>query len=144
MSMVKWTRRLFWGAVGAAVGFFFDPVDGAGRRARLRDQTAALGRDLRDAAGRKARFQAGRAKGLVHAVAGSEEPPRDDRALLQKVRSEAIGRVHGEVGHIDVRVDDGVVYLDGQSRDAASEDELVARIRDVTGVLDIRNQLVSA
>ncbi|HSJ72069.1 MAG TPA: BON domain-containing protein [Acidimicrobiia bacterium] len=141
--MFKWTRRLIWGAVGAAVGYFFDPVDGAGRRARLRDQTAAFGRNLGNTASRKAQYQAGRAKGLVHAVAGSEDPPKDDRALLQKVRSEAVGKVHGEVGHIDVRVDDGVVYLDGQSKDGASEDELVARISDVTGVRDIRNQLVN-
>lgn len=50
--MVKWTRRLIWGAVGAAFGFLFDPVKGPDRRAKLRGQTAALGRDLREAAGR--------------------------------------------------------------------------------------------
>lgn len=80
--MVKWIRRLFFGAIGAAIGFFFDPVEGAGRRARLRGQTAAQGRDLGDAASREARYQAGRAKDLAHAVAGSEEPPRDDQTLL--------------------------------------------------------------
>lgn len=43
-----------------------------------------------------------------------------------------------------MHVDDGVVWLDGQSKATVSKDGLIGWIHDVSGVRDIRNQLVSA
>lgn len=140
--MTRHVRRMFWIGVGAAIAYLWDPVSGRSRRARLKDQMAAEVRDAAGAIRKKARFQAGRAKGAVYEALATEEPPRDDRELLQKVRSEAVGRVPGSLDHVDVRVDDGVVYLLGESTDTARERELVERVRDVTGVREVRNELV--
>jgi osmotically-inducible protein OsmY len=103
---------------------------------------AAEVRDAANAIQKKARYQAGRAKGVVYETLTTEDPPRDDGDLLQKVRSEAVGRIPGSVDHVDVRVEDGVVYLLGESTDTAREHELVERVRNVTGVREVRNELV--
>jgi osmotically-inducible protein OsmY len=140
--MTRYVRRMFWMGVGAAIAYLWDPVSGRSRRARLGDQMAAEVRDAANAIQKKARYQAGRAKGVVYETLTTEEPPRDDGDLLQKVRSEAVGRIPGSVDHVDVRVEDGVVYLLGESTDTAREHELVERVRNVTGVREVRNELV--
>lgn len=140
--MIRMVRRMFWGGVGAAIAYLWDPVSGRSRRARLGDQLAA---EVQDAAGtirKRALYLAGHAKGVVYEALPTEETPRDDQELLQKVRSEAVGRVPGSLNHVDVRVDDGVVYLLGESKDTARERELEERVRDVKGVLEVRNELV--
>jgi osmotically-inducible protein OsmY len=60
--------------------------------------------------------------------------------LLQKVRSEAVGPT-GNLGEIEVRVDEGTVVLVGPSIDPAREEELMERIEKVVGVTGIRNEL---
>jgi osmotically-inducible protein OsmY len=135
---------MFWFAVGALVTYLFDPVSGRGRRSRLFDQTRARVDDAVDEVGARARYQAGRARGVVHETMHREEPPRTDEQLLQKVRSEAVGMVPGSTAHVEVRVDDGVVRLIGHSRDQMQERELIERIQDVTGVREVRNELVPA
>jgi osmotically-inducible protein OsmY len=142
--MIRSLGRLFWIGVGAIGAYLFDPVSGRSRRARLQDQLAAQVRDVRDEAVKKTRYEAGRVKGRLYEAARSETPPATDAELLQKVRSEAIGRVPGSTDHIDVRVDDGVVILEGESRDHSQERELMTRIGNVTGVREVRNQLVEA
>lgn len=141
--MTRLLGRLFWTTVGAALAYLWDPVSGRSRRVRLRDQIASEMRDAAETARKQARYQGGRAKGALHELVSSEEPPRDDHELLQKVRSEAVGMVPGSLAHVDVRVDDGVVYLHGKSEDTARERDLVDRIRTVTGVRDVRNELVA-
>lgn len=142
--MTKWIGRLFWGAVGAAILYFWDPVAGKGRRARLKDQTASEVRGLGDTAVKRARYEAGRVKGLIHEKMPTDRAFYDDHTLLQKVRSEAIGPMGDAVGPVDLRVEDGVVHLTGMSRDRTAEAELVARIKEVAGVRDIRNELIPA
>jgi hyperosmotically inducible periplasmic protein len=140
--MSKWFRRLWWAAVGAVIGYFVDPISGRSRRARLRDQVGARLRAGGRAVARKARWRAGKVKGVLHRLwRSSGEAPRDDETLLQKVRSEAVGVVDGPVGDVDVRVDNGVVYLTGAIDDAEIAHDLVQRIRGVTGVRDIRSEL---
>lgn len=141
--MTRTLGRLFWMAVGAAIAYLWDPVSGRSRRARLQDQATARLSNTLDTAQKQARYQAGRAKGAVYEAVSSDEPPRDDRELLQKVRSEAVGMVPGSLDHVDVRVENGVVHLLGESRDVAREHELVERVRDVTGVREVRNELVT-
>jgi osmotically-inducible protein OsmY len=142
--MTRYIGRIFWIGVGAAIAYLWDPVSGRSRRARLEDQIAADVRDRADAIRKKARYQAGRAKGVAYETLTSEEPPRDDHELLQKVKSEAVGMVPGSLDHVDVRVDDGIVYLLGESTDTARERELMERVRDVIGVREVRNELVHA
>ncbi len=140
--MIRTIKRLPWIVAGVGLGYLLDPVSGRGRRARLGDQAAARMSDLMETIGKKARYEAGRAKGAAHEMLRSDQPPADDQELLQKVRSEAVGMVAGSVGHIQIDVDDGVVTLTGISDDRARERDLIRRIRDVTGVRDIRNELI--
>ena len=140
--MIRYVRRMFWIGVGVVIAYLWDPVSGRSRRARLGDQTAAEVRDAANSIQKKARYHAGRAKGVVYEALPTEEPPRDDEELLQKVRSEVVGRIPGSLDHVDVRVDRGVVYLIGESTDTSLESELVERVRDVNGVSEVRNELI--
>lgn len=134
-------KSILWMAVGAAIGYLFDPVSGRSRRARLSDQGSSKMRDAAEEAGRRARYEMGRAKGVLHEIRDDEEPPATDLDLLQKVRSEALGSTPGDLGHVDIRVSDGVVILLGKSADRAAELQLVDKIGDVTGVKRVENQL---
>jgi osmotically-inducible protein OsmY len=136
--------KLKWGLIGAAMAYLFDPVLGRGRRVRLKDQMFAEGRDVLRVAAKKARYEMGRAKGVVHDVVGSESYPTTDGALRQKIRSEVVGPMDESVRHIDIRVENGIVTLKGQSRDMVTESVLTDRIAAVTGVVDVRNELIAS
>lgn len=127
---------IFVGGIGAVIGYLFDPDRGRHRRAQLRDQLTARTRDVAQEAERSARYQAGRAKGAVAGLI-PDQPPEDDASLLQKVRSEAIGPSAIPTDDIEIHVDDGVVVIRGRIPDPQAADELVSRIRNVTGVRDV-------
>lgn len=128
---------------GATLAYFFDPISGNKRRADLIAQTRSQMSDASSTLDAKSRYQTGRAKGWFYETFVPEKEPEDDQELLQKVRSEAVGPTRGNVGHVDIRIEDGVVHLVGASKDRGAEEELVARIADVTGVTEVRNELVA-
>ena len=138
--MSRLIRLMFWIGIGVAFGYLFDPDRGKGRRAKLVDQTRARMRGAARDVSAKARYEAGKARGLVHEVFSEEAPPGTDAELLQKIRSEAVGP-SGNLGEIEVRVDEGTVVLVGPSIDPAREEELIDRIEKVVGVTRIRNEL---
>jgi hypothetical protein len=138
--MSRFVRLMFWIGMGVALGYLFDPNRGKGRRAKLADQTRARMRHAARDVSARARYEAGKARGLVHEVFSEETPPLTDADLLQKVRSEAVGPT-GNLGEIEVRVDEGTVELVGPSIDPAREEELMERIEKVVGVTGIRNEL---
>ncbi|MEX1280844.1 MAG: BON domain-containing protein [Acidimicrobiia bacterium] len=142
--MSRFITRAWWMAVGAAIAHYFDPINGHGRRARLRNQLVARWNDLLDLAERRTKYELGRAKGAIIETVHTEDPPHDDRALLQKVRSEAVGPTPDLPDHVHVRVDHGVVTLTGRSENPTAERELMRRIGDVVGVKGIRNELTPA
>ena len=135
-------RTLTAAAAGAAVAYLFDPERGKGRRARLKDQLAAEGRKTMRDAEKQARYQTGRMKGAVAEHMPSGTIPRSDADLLQKVRSEAVGPADFPTEHIEIHVEDGVVVLGGTLHAPGAERDLIDRIRQVDGVVDIRNELV--
>jgi osmotically-inducible protein OsmY len=115
------------GAIGLAVGYLFDPSRGRARRARLRDQTrAGLWRDARRV-GQRARYARGRLVGVAHRLRRTPAgPPVDDRALVDRIRSQALGRMP-ELGHrINLVACNGVVTVRGQLEDRAD----IARVQD--------------
>lgn len=126
--------------IGAALAYLLDPDRGKGRRAKLADQARARARDTAEEISKKARYEAGRMRGMTHEVFSAETPPNNDAELLQKVRSEAIGPA-GLAGDIEVRVDEGVVVLAGPSVDREIEEDLIERIENVVGVSGVRNEL---
>ena len=139
MSMTGVIRFAGVAATGATVAYLFDPTMGHSRRARLGDRIAAGARMAIDRAAAKARYQRGVAQGMLHRMTSPwrGETDFDDDTLLQKVRSEALGRWPGSGSDIEIDVDQGVVTLRGPVQ-AVDAEELVARIERVRGVDEIR------
>jgi hypothetical protein len=142
-------KSLAAAGMGAAVAYWLDPDNGAGRRARLRSQLAARLRDLVAAGGRRLRYQRGVAKGLVHEAVDALRADRDfdDADLVQKVKSEAVGpwiRRTGHRGDVEVTAKDGDVTLDGAIDDPVTRQELVRLVESVEGVRSISDRLVRA
>ena len=149
--MGKRIRFISGAMVGALVQYLYDPERGRSRRARLSDQARARLRDMREEAGRKARFQQGRMKGMFYETKGTlsekmgstaqEDPSSasaDDDLILQRIRSEVIGPAREEGNTIDLRVNDGVVVLKGSAGD--TDGPLAERIRQVAGVREVINE----
>jgi len=129
-------------AAGAAWAFLLDPARGRARRARLRDQTrSALRRDV-GALERRARRQRGRLRGVAHRVSHrTTAPPDNDQVLVDKVRSEVLGR-HPTIAHqINIDAVDGLLTLRGEIDDTAAADDLLAAMRKVAGVHGVRSLL---
>lgn len=128
--------------IGAIAAYLLDPVSGRGRRAELTARAKSQASDVASDLSVKARYEAGRAKGLFYETFVPEEPPRNEAELLQKIRSEAVGPTDGNLDNVDIRVDGSVVHLVGSSVDPAAEHELVNRISRLTGVTEVHNELV--
>ena len=76
----------------------------------------------------------GRAYRLTHR---GSTPPRSDQVLLDKVRSEVLGR-HPRIAHqMNIDAADGVITLRGEIDDIAEADALLAALRGVAGVEDV-------
>ena len=127
--------------VGAAAAYLFDPDRGRSRRARLRDQSQAFGRRQARALERQASFQRGRAEGLVQrARHRGGHPPADDRALADRVRTEAL-RDDPAHTHLNVDAVGGVVSVRGQVADLQTAMDIERRIRAIPGVVEVENLL---
>lgn len=138
-SILKWTGIA---AVGAILAYLFDPVSGRGRRTRLRDQAASRARKGAEQVEQRARYEAGRAKGVMHAIRSEPREFVDAQTLVQKIRSEAIGPSPIPSADVEIDVEAGEVILRGASRDPAAIRDLVRRIERVTGVHGVRNEMV--
>jgi len=122
-------------AAAAAAAYLFDPDRGRSRRARLSDQAAARARDVSEAVKAKVEYQKGVAKGVVHEVTEPFRPEKeyDDQTLLQKVRSEALGRWPWS-DSIEIDITDGNVTINGTVETPSDRERLLDLIRDVDGV----------
>lgn len=131
-----------WGA-GAAAEYMLDPRQGKRRRHMFRDQTmAALRRGSRQM-GRKTRYMAYKAEGVV---AEATPPRRDsselnDPALAAKVESELFRPADAPKGSVDLNVEDGVVYLRGAVESREQIEDLLARAGEVHGVKRVESLL---
>jgi osmotically-inducible protein OsmY len=131
-------------AVGAALAYSFDPVRGRRRRAEMRDRGRSFAKRELRAVERQANYRKGRAEGLVHRLRHPEsEAPDDDLTLVDKVRSEALGRAPGRGPHLTVDACDRVVTLRGEVPDVDAALDIERRVREVAGVDDVVNLLHS-
>lgn len=131
------------GAVAAAVvAYLFDPDRGRSRRARLADQAAARLRDVTENVKAGAEYQQGVVKGAVHDLkeAVTPEDQFSDDVLLQKVRSEALGRLDGSTSDLVIDITNGQVRLSGSLDSAEKRERLLELIRGVEGVAGIDDQ----
>lgn len=129
--------------VGLGVGYLTDPARGRARRARLADQTKARLRHEARALERRARHERGALKGRAYrALHPHLDAPVDDRALVDRVRSMALGRQRGNLaGGINVDAAEGVVTLRGQLASPSDIEEVVDAVRRVPGVVRVDSLL---
>lgn len=143
MTKSSFLRSAGIGAALAAGGMYlFDPDRGRSRRARLADQTGAVMRKAGEKMRAQARYQKGVARGVAHKVGEPFRPEVeiDDETLLQKIRSEAVGRWRGPKQAIEIDVRDGRVTLRGETARAQAE-ELIHLLEAVDGVETVIDQM---
>lgn len=131
-------------AIGYGLAYFLDPDQGARRRNTLRDQLASKARRSAGSVAGAAQGVGGKAKGVAAKAASvtrDEEPPPNDQALADKVRSEVLGDPDVPKGNINVDVSDGIVALRGEVDSRDLMQKLDADVRKVAGVRDVQNLL---
>jgi osmotically-inducible protein OsmY len=135
-------RLLGLAAIAAAVTYFFNPQEGARRRAEARDRIAGFfrsrvreGEQLKQSASAQAEELADQAKELA------QEPEPDDVTLTQKVESEIFRDVDVPKGQINVNAENGKIYLRGEVGKPELIEDLEQRARKVQGVQDVENLL---
>lgn len=147
-SRTSWPRRLFWlllgAGIGMGIGYLADPDRGRARRAQLSDQAAARARETASEAQKKAKLTVDRARGEV--IEGVKEvlPERvpDDPKLLQdRIQSQVFGG-RDDVQDVVLKIDaPGTVAVKGTVPSPDSERDLLAKVAEVEGVIDVRSEL---
>jgi len=133
-------RTVVYAGGSAAAAYFFDPQLGRGRRVQARDQLKARVRRAESEAERRLRYAEGRAEGVLHTVAAvTPDPPADDKALGDRIRSELGDRFPDD--SVELNVADRVVELRGQLPTEAGIVELVTSVRRVPHVAGVVNLL---
>jgi osmotically-inducible protein OsmY len=133
-------------ACGAIGSHFLDADRGHARRTRARDQlTAASRRIMRrfeHASASRIHYTSARATGaLRRSLHNLVRVEPDDATLVQKVRSEVLGREAFRHYGISVDATDGVVHLRGEVPTPSRIDEVVAAVSCVYGVRHVDSYL---
>ncbi len=121
--------------------YWFDPVSGRRRRARLRDQLASTARDAGHIVDVGSRDLNHRFWGLLSKArhAATDDTGADDSVLEERVRA-CLGRAISHPGAIEVEAMSGRVTLRGDVLSHEHHD-LTERVRSVRGVSGIDDQL---
>jgi hyperosmotically inducible periplasmic protein len=136
------TRLSLVGAAVGAVVYFFDPRSGKGRRSQAKDQLQAKVRRAGDQADATATHVENKVEGLVEkASQRGGEPPDDDKTLVDKIKSEVLGKTEYVGSDVVVDAVNGVVTLRGQLERAEKIDDLAAAVAAVPGVSRVENFL---
>lgn len=126
---------------GAATAYLFDPARGRRRRSELRDRGRATIRREWRSVERQAHYERGRVEGIAHKLRqSSPRAPEDDATLVDKIRSEVLGRIVAGP-HITLDAVAGVVTLRGQIADQDRALDIEGQVRQVPGVVDVVNLL---
>jgi osmotically-inducible protein OsmY len=137
-------RVLFYGALGAAAAYFFDPDNGRRRRASTRERLPAVfrqGSRRVERLGRAASAEAYGAGQKIKHRKEAEKPQPDDVTLARKVESEIFRDADVPKGQINVNAQDGVVVLRGEVGQPQLISDLEEKTRQVQGVRDVENLL---
>jgi hypothetical protein len=105
--------------IGAALTYFFNPMEGQRRRAKF----------------------AGRIKGLLARAEEGPKPQPDDVTLAHMVESELFRDELVPKGQINVNAENGKVYLRGEVGEQGMIRDLEERARSIHGVEDVENLL---
>jgi osmotically-inducible protein OsmY len=137
-------RILFYGALGAAFAYFFDPDNGRRRRALTRDRVPALFRTGARRAERVGRVAQSEAYGVAQKAKHLKEerkPQPDDVTLAHKVETEIFRDADVPKGQINVNAENGVVVLRGEVDQPELIRDLEKKTRKVQGVREVENLL---
>ena len=105
--------------LGAALTYFFNPLEGQRRRAKV----------------------AGRIKALLARAEEGPKPQPDDVTLAHMVESELFRDEQVPKGQINVNAENGKIYLRGEVGEQELIRDLENRARSVQGVEDVENLL---
>jgi len=162
MSANRRRPRLFPILLGAALAFFLDPEQGARRRSMIMDRSGSLtGRGTKAAvdtasstggnaygtvqeASSSTSFTAGKAYGTVQEETVPhvpDNPNPDDATLTDRVESEIFRDPNIPKGDININTVDGVVDLRGELGTQQAIDDLIAKVRAVPNVKNVRSYL---
>lgn len=147
-ARTSWPRRLFWLLIGAGIGagaaYLADPDRGKSRRNELSDQAAARAREVSEDLQKKAKATADRARGEAIEKAKDVLPddvPDDPQLLQDRVKSQVFGN-RDDVQDVVLKVEGpGTVALKGTVPNAESERDLLSKVAEVEGVIDVRSEL---
>jgi osmotically-inducible protein OsmY len=132
---------LLGGLIGAAIAYLYDPVSGAGRRARLRDETVSELRKTRERAEAKKRHLSNLTQGALSELhsPGPDNVDADDATVAQRIHSEVFGAADVPKDRIALTVVDGVAELRGELDSDEEIRMIVERVAFVSGVREVRN-----
>jgi osmotically-inducible protein OsmY len=105
--------------LGAALTYFFNPLEGQQRRARV----------------------AGRIKALLARAEEGPKPQPDDVTLAHMVESELFRDEQVPKGQINVNAENGKIYLRGEVGQQEMIRDLEERARSIHGVQEVENLL---
>jgi osmotically-inducible protein OsmY len=105
--------------LGAAITYFFHPLEGARRRDMV----------------------AGRIKALMSRAEEGPKPQPDDVTLAHMVESELFRDEQVPKGQININAENGKIYLRGEVGEQGMIRDLEDRARSVQGVEDVENLL---
>jgi osmotically-inducible protein OsmY len=105
--------------LGAALTYFFNPIEGPKRRAQLR----------------------GRIEQLMTRAEEGPRPQPDDVTLARQVESELFRDEQVPKGQINVNAENGKIVLRGEVGEAEMIRDLEERARSIQGVSDVENLL---
>ena len=125
--------------LGAGLMYFFDPIRGRRRRARINEAVAHAERHERELLRKASRDARQRAHGFVERLTHRPAADAPDEVIEQRVRA-CLGRAVSHPGAIDVVVNEGRVILRGPVL-AAEADDLVRFARGVSGVTEVVDRL---
>jgi osmotically-inducible protein OsmY len=138
-------RRLtLFGAVAAALAYFFDPTSGRRRRSVAQDRVAAFFRRGARRTERLGRGVAAEAYGVAQKVTHlkeEEKPQPDDVTLARKVETEIFRDRDIPKGKIDVNAEYGKIVLRGEADTPEMIRDLEDATRKVQGVREVENLL---
>jgi hypothetical protein len=126
-------------ALGATAAYLFDPDRGRARRARVRDQLAAVGRRGARTAGRRVRYQAGRMKGrTLRSVGGGRFEPIDDHAITEHLHG-VLSRLPVTTSSLTVEVVGGAVRVRGELAEPADRQVVMTALQGAPGVVRLED-----
>ncbi len=133
-------RALNGFVAGFGTAYLFDPAHGRGRRRRFADRASRVVRQTGRYGTKKARYNAGRLRGLKARARSSvttDARATADSKVVQRIRSDALRDIGLSTKDIDVSVEDGVATLRGSVSTSRLADDLIDRVRRVPGVEDV-------